>query len=346
MPRLQDACVPLAVIYYVVLTAASGLVIDGAVGLLVGLWAVLRLPRAPRVALQASVLRVWMTTFIGIYELVAGGTIMLSGDAFRVRESALIVCNHRSWMDTVILYSLARQVGSHGDVKFFAKLSLIAFPVFGIAGALLDVVVFISREISNASGHLDRTFNKLTAYDRVRPFWMISYLEGTRRTRQKLKDAVAFAKQRDLVPLEHVLQPRTKGFVSSVRALRGTATAVYDVTLGYQETDDAERHMTPPFLRTMLSPSAEPRIVHVHQRRIPIDDIPVDEEELKKWTYQLYAEKDKLLSEFHRTGAFPGPPQVWHRMSIIYFVSCSLIFWSVFVALVVLCRAVLAARHT
>jgi lysocardiolipin and lysophospholipid acyltransferase len=314
---MSDACWRAATgAYLVAVTLASGVVVDVGAGAVVAAWLLLQLPRRRLVALRSFVLRRWMRIFVGHLERFSGVTFVVSGDAFRDGEAALVVCNHRSWMDTVALYSLARQVGGDGDVKFIAKKSLLAFPVFGVAGWLLGVVIFITRRAARAGKHLDATYASLA--DPARrgwPFWLISYLEGTRRTRAKLDAAHDFAKRRDLPVLRHVLQPRTKGFVAAAAALRGTAAAVYDVTLGYEEEGDAERSVTPDFVTSLLVPSCAQRVVHVHQRRIPLDEVPQDEEEVRAWVYRLYEQKDRLLDEFARTGKFPGRAVPWHRIS-------------------------------
>jgi 1-acyl-sn-glycerol-3-phosphate acyltransferase len=306
---------------------SSLIFIDIILGVVVVSWRFLRFPVHPLVRFLSWVLRRWMALFIGHFEHFSRISLVLTGDAFRDREPAIVVSNHRSWMDSIVMYSISRQVGTNGDVKFFAKKSLLFFPVFGLVGAILDCVIFITREIDKAERRLDRTFHSLTDPKRRWPFWMISYLEGTRRTRQKLISAQDFAKKRDLKPLEHVLQPRTKGLIASVRALRGSATAVYDITIAYQETPDEKRDMTPTFLRTFLTSSAIPRIINVHQRRFDMNDIPEDDDALKAWVYKLYEEKDELLAHVKSTGVFPGQKLTWKRMPWAYFITTCFGFW-------------------
>jgi len=38
---------------------------------------------------------------------------------------------------------------------------------------------------------------------------------------------------------------------------------------------------------------------------LSIFQLPTDPEELRQWMYRLYFEKEKLLEDFYRTGAFP-----------------------------------------
>ncbi|KAI0564643.1 Lysophosphatidic acid acyltransferase [Gracilaria domingensis] len=160
------------------------------------------------------------------------------------------------------------------------------------------------------------------------PFWLINYLEGTRFTTAKREEAVQFARNRQLKVLDEVLQPRTKGFVSTVHALRADAQAVYDVTIGYSQLDSGE--MNPTFQEMYGTPSRKDRVIHVHQRRIPMSELPQDDEELKKWVYRLYEEKDELLKGFRANGKFDGRPMRWNRMTWGYWLWCQAVVYGAF----------------
>lgn len=175
-------------------------------------------------------------------------------------------------------------------------------------------------------------FSRLTDPRRNRaPYWLISYLEGTRFTQKKMERAVEFAKKRDLKVLEHVLQPRTKGFISTVQALRGSAEAVYDFTIGYKENEKKE--MSPTFGQMYFTPGTQDRVIHVHQRRIPLSEVPHDEEELKEWIYKLYEQKDELLRGFRQTGRFEGRVMRWNRITWGYWVRCQMVLFGAFLTL-------------
>lgn len=321
-------------LYFLLVVFASFTVIDLTAASLIlaytlALLSPLPAPPHPLIAFKSYTLRTWMRIFIGHFEHAARMTLTVTGDPAAPADRAVVISNHRSWYDTVTLYSLARQVGGDGDVKFVAKNSLFWCPVFGFAGWVLDVVIFIAREAARDARVLDDTYAGLS--DRGGwPFWLISYLEGTRRTRKKLAEAQAFARNRGLRPLQHVLQPRTKGFLTAVKALRGTATAVYDITLGYQEDRTAERDVSPDFLTALLVPTKTDSVIAVHQRRFDLADVPEGDEELKAWVYKLFEEKDKLLDEFYRTGKFPGRRVKWERMPMSTFLRAHASFWAIF----------------
>lgn len=311
----------------------SVVLVDGLASVAVAIWRLLKLNHRALVALCSQTLRIWFSIFMGHLEHFGGLTVVLTGDAFCPNESALVVCNHRSWADTVVIYSLARQVRMHGDVKFLAKRSLLLVPIYGFAGWVLDVVIFIKRQSESAGRRMTKVFSSLTDPRREHaPYWLINYLEGTRFTLKKLEAAHDFAKKRDLKVLTQVLQPRTKGFISTVHALRGNASAVYDITIGYQESE--EREMQPSFKQMYFTPALRNRVIHVHQRRIPLQHVPHDEEQLKKWIYKLYEQKDELLTGFRETGKFDGRPMRWNRMTWAFWLRCQFVINSLFVLFV------------
>lgn len=43
---------------------------------------------------------------------------------------------------------------------------------------------------------------------------------------------------------------------------------------------------------------------HIYLRRVPMTDVPENEEEAGKWLHELFVRKDKLQSSFHNTGDF------------------------------------------
>lgn len=317
--------------FSVTISGATVVLVNSFFGCAILLWHVLQLNRHTIAKFCSAVLRTWFSIFMGHLEYFGGLTIVLTGDAFFANESALVVCNHRSWADTVVLYSLARQVRMHGDVKFLAKRSLLLFPVFGFAGWILDVVIFIKRQSSSAGRRMGQMFSSLTDPRRGNiPYWIINYLEGTRFSEAKHRAATDFAKQRDLDTLQHLLQPRTKGFVATVHALQGNAggnaQAVYDVTIGYQQSND--KKMSPLFVDMYFLPSRKNRVIHVHQRRIPLSELPKDDDALKNWVYALYKQKDDLLHGFRETGTFNGRPMRWNRITLGYWIRCQFVIYS------------------
>lgn len=74
--------------------------------------------------------------------------------------------------------------------------------------------------------------------------------------------------------------------------------AVYDVTIGY-------KYRCPSFMDNAFG--VDPAEVHVHIRRVRLDDIPTAENEVTSWLMDTFRFKDQLLSDFHSKGHFPNP---------------------------------------
>jgi 1-acyl-sn-glycerol-3-phosphate acyltransferase len=217
------------------------------------------------------------------------------GDKIPMRENAFLISNHLTILDWAFLFSVAGRRGRLGTMKFFAKKSITYVPGFGWGIYLLDHLL-ISRNWLADKSFIASTFAKLK--QRKLPFWVISFLEGTRKTPKKLEDSHAYAKKMDLPHLKHVLLPRTKGFVATVTSLRDEISAIYDVTYAYK--GDRVPGIRDVAMRRLPD-------LHFHVRRIPIKDLPTDEKALAEWCMDAWIKKDALLEQFHTTGAFPNP---------------------------------------
>ena len=223
-------------------------------------------------------------------ETVQGIEIIFTGDTVPRNENAIVIANHQGLTDVVFLLALGLRNGRLQDFKWFAKDILRYVPGIGWGLGFLDSI-FLKRDWMKDQTSIEETFRNLK--ENKIPVWLISFLEGTRRTPAKLAASQAFATQRGLPILKHLLTPRTKGFVASVKGLRGHIHGIYDITIGYEETPSLTRMAT-----------GEVRRVHVHTRRFEISQLPTTDEGLTQWTLQLFQEKDQLLEEFYREGEF------------------------------------------
>jgi 1-acyl-sn-glycerol-3-phosphate acyltransferase len=229
-------------------------------------------------------------------EIYGRKEVAISGDPIPLRETAIIIANHRWGLDWLMIFSLAARKGMLGVCKFFAKDSVKWVPGIGWGIWLLDFP-FLARNWTEDSRTIDRTFENFTV--RKLPFWLVSHLEGTRISDSKVKKSQEFAKKKDLPVLKHVLLPRTKGFIATVQAFKRNkvAKAVYDITIMYE---DGTR---PPLgLDVALR---NPSKVSLHVRRWKIDDLPNTDEELNSWVLERWKEKDALIETFLKTGEFP-----------------------------------------
>ncbi|MFW5739516.1 MAG: lysophospholipid acyltransferase family protein [Myxococcota bacterium] len=233
----------------------------------------------------------WWGLCVTLGERLHDVNLELTGDDVPMRENAIVVVNHQDMADITFLMAFARSKDRLGDLKWFVKKPIKYVPGIGWGMVFLDCL-FVERNWSADRASIEATFQRILD-DRI-PIWLISFVEGTRTTPDKVARSQEYARKQGLAPLEHVLIPRTKGFVASMQGLRNYIDAVYDLTIGY------ERGV--PNLWQYIKGFA-PR-AHLHVRRYPVSSLPESEEEMGAWLHERFREKDQLLARFYERGAF------------------------------------------
>ena len=248
-------------------------------------------PRAFRKINRACAAGWWGMAVTGA-QLINRNQILITGIDVPRHENVIIVSNHQQMPDIPMIMAFAKSKGCLGDLKFFVKDVLKWFPGVGWGMLFLDCV-FVKRDWSSDSDHILRTFSNLV--DNKIPVWLVSFVEGTRARLHKIEASREYALSRGLEPLEHVLLPRTKGFAATVEGLREHVSAVYDLTIGYEEGV--------PTLWQYIKGSVQR--THVHVRRFPIEELPALEEDIRQWLLDRWTEKDQLLGRYYEQGTFP-----------------------------------------
>jgi len=228
------------------------------------------------------------------FEVWGGRKVVISGDFIPMRETAIVISNHRWGLDWLMIFTISARKGRLGVCKFFAKDSVKWVPGIGWGIWLLDFP-FLARDWTSDSRTIDKTFEKFS--QRRLPFWVVSHLEGTRLSKDKIRQSQEFAKKKDLPVLNHILLPRTKGFIATVQGMKknGLAKVVYDITIVY---GDGRGSSSPRYHL--------PTSVNLHVRRYLLDDLPNSDEELNTWTLERWKEKDALIEGFIQNGEFPN----------------------------------------
>jgi len=225
-------------------------------------------------------------------EKLYGTRVEISGDDVPAGENAVLVVNHQEMVDIPVLFSLAWRKKRLGDMKWFVKDIVKYVPGFGWGLAFLDTL-FVKRNWTADKNKIAKTFRKVM-HHRV-PLWLVTFTEGTRLKFNKLKESQQYAMERNLTRLQHVMVPRTKGFVATLEGLRGHVDAVYDITIGYVDGVPNIMHWAKGHVKR----------AHLHVRRFAISDIPQEKEKLAEWLHERFQEKDRLLEHYYAHGAFP-----------------------------------------
>uniref|UniRef100_A0A5B6YRU7 1-acylglycerol-3-phosphate O-acyltransferase n=1 Tax=Davidia involucrata TaxID=16924 RepID=A0A5B6YRU7_DAVIN len=235
----------------------------------------------------------WLALWPFLFEKINRTKVIFSGETVPARERVLLIANHRTEVDWMYLWDLALRKGCLGYIKYVLKSSLMKLPVFGWGFHILE---FISVE---RKWEIDEPIMRqmLSTFTNPQdPLWLAVFPEGTDFTEQKCIRSQKFAAENGLPVLKNVLLPKTRGFCACLEILRGSLDAVYDITIAY-------KHRCPFFLDNVFG--VDPSEVHIHVRRIPIEEIPASETESATWLMDIFQFKDQLLSDFNARGHFP-----------------------------------------
>jgi lysocardiolipin and lysophospholipid acyltransferase len=250
-------------------------------------------PFAPRA------FRRWNTALAQLYwsriawavETVNGVPVQCSGARLQSKENALLICNHLSAVDTLMLLAWAEKSHRVGTVRFFVKDVLKYLPGPGWGMYFLDCI-FLKRDWQADKKNLQQTIERYKAYDD--PFcWMI-FPEGTRLRPSKVAESQDRAAAKGLPLWSHVLIPHSRGVIATLAALDEKLDAVYDATIAYPEGI--------PTVAQLLR-GATPKVV-MHVERWGRDELPKDRKALVQWLEERFGAKDQRLGRLHTTGAW------------------------------------------
>lgn len=206
----------------------------------------------------------------------------------------LVVSNHQSWADILILQNVLR--GHIPILKFFTKRELVWVPFIGLAMWFLGFpyVRRLSREqiaVDPSLAQLDRaaTLDACRAFREV-PTSVLSFLEGTRFT--PAKHAAQPAR------FNRLLNPKLGGVSYVVATLHDRLDRVLDITITYPGG-------VPSFWALMQGRCRRVEVLvqmHVVPEAIEhLDDPDVVRERLQPWIEALWRDKDARLQSSNGT---------------------------------------------
>ena len=232
-----------------------------------------------------------------VLELVYRMKVVVTGDRIPWNEGCVIVMNHRTQMDWVLLWNLLARFGDIRCCKIILKNSLKQIP--GAGWAMQQAMfLFLSRKWESDSRHFNSVLNYFIETDK--PVQILLFPEGTDFCEETKVSSDKFAKQRDLPTYHYVLHPRTRGFFELVKTLRyGNIKSVVDLTVGYPVN-------IPSGFRSFVIGNF-PEQAHFNIKRYLIEDFPKDDESLQEWCRQRWSEKEDILRVFYDRGQFDQP---------------------------------------
>lgn len=207
----------------------------------------------------------------------------------------LVVCNHQSWLDIVLLQRLFNR--KIPVLKFFIKDQLKWVPLLGFSWWAMGSPFMkrYSKEYLLKKPHkkgqdLAATGKALDLFKKT-PSTIMNFVEGTRFTTAK--------KQLQQSPYQHLLKPKAGGIGFVISAMGEQIPNLLDVTIVYP----AKQHSLWDFLCHRIDSIT----LHVRQIPIPrqflkgglIEDEGI-QGEFRTWLNAHWAEKDKLIASLQQ----------------------------------------------
>lgn len=246
-----------------------------------------------------------------LFETWSGVEFHFYGDPLPdVAENVLYISNHQCTVDWVVAETLClRQGGYGGRNRYILKDSLKYVPLYGWQlGARGGV--FVKRHKEKDQEKIIRRLNELVEKD-VNT-WLVIFPEGTRfdpRNPKVLKNSQEHAGALGIPRLNHVLSPRTTGFELILKHIKRHFNAVYDITIMYDGPEACKRdtlaRLPAPNMFKFFSGYCTK--VHIHIKRVPIEQLPDTPEDQRKWLYSSYIEKERLIHTMLTSGKFDQP---------------------------------------
>ena len=201
-------------------------------------------------------------------------------DGLKPNAWYLVVANHQSWVDIVVLQKIFHR--KIPMLKFFLKKELIWVPILGIAWWALDFPFM--RRSSSVQKDFETARQACDKFKLI-PVSVMNFIEGTRFTGEK--------RQKQNSPYRHLLKPKAGGIAIVLGAMGEQLQAILDVTIVYPEGVQE--------IWSFLCSKA--MTVRVQIRQIPVTSELVGDylgdREFRKgfnlWLNSLWAEKDRLL---------------------------------------------------
>lgn len=223
-------------------------------------------------------------------------------EGLRPDLSYLVLCNHQSWVDIVVLQKVFNR--RIPFMRFFLKRELIWVPLLGLAWWALDFpfVRRYSREFLQRHPELRGKDLEITrkACDRFkgRPVSIMNFVEGTRFTTAK--------HSRQQSPYRHLLKPKSGGVGFALGTMGEQIDGLLDITIVYPGGV--------PRLWDLASGRVPRVIVHVQYRDIPADfsdserhTTTATRNRLRAWIEGHWKEKDARIAKGHASASQEAP---------------------------------------
>jgi 1-acyl-sn-glycerol-3-phosphate acyltransferase len=217
------------------------------------------------------------------------------GEELKKEGWYLMISNHLSWTDIVVLCSVFRN--RIPIPKFFLKQQLLYVPFLGLACWALDMPFmkrysreYLLKHPEKRGEDLETTRRSCEKF-KTMPTTVVNYVEGTRFTEAK--------RQKSDESFQYLLPPKPGGIAYTLAAMGEQFEKIIDVTLAYPE------NRTSPFKDALMGKMTRIVVtIKLHELDEQIrGDYFQDKQhkrQFQQWLRRVWLEKDQRLQDIHR----------------------------------------------
>ncbi len=235
----------------------------------------------------------WLWATLNLWMLNVNNDIkwqVEGGEELSLEKWYLMMSNHISWSDIVILTSVLKDKMPMS--KFFLKHDLLYVPFVGLACWGLDMPFMKRHSREFLLRHPERRNDDFEAIQKSckkfqqTPTTLVNFVEGTRASQEKLATVKT--------PYQHLLKPKTGGLAFALSAMGPILDGIVNVTLAYPENQES------PFI-DMLKGNLTSVVVHikVHPMDENVNGDYFKDKAFKRrfhsWLNNEWKEKDEYL---------------------------------------------------
>jgi 1-acyl-sn-glycerol-3-phosphate acyltransferase len=222
----------------------------------------------------------------------------------RERKSLVILSNHVSYADWVVLLALASQCGSMGGAAKIVTRDIVkSIPGIGWS-TVLGRYPILSRSWDKDMATLADIIAQYNKENEMEiPSWIFIFPEGTfvdDTCDSRITKSKEFCRDNAIEPYTYVLCPRERGTNSIIA---NCEFPIIDITLSYDKPyatnnrlDDSSRKV--PSISNFISAP------YIDNISINIREIERDFAKQDKWLYKLFKEKEDILKQMREGGEY------------------------------------------
>ncbi|KAH0949499.1 hypothetical protein HN011_006645 [Eciton burchellii] len=262
----------------------------------------------------------WLLAMVSMWTWSAGYDIIEQGDDIQkiINEKTLVIANHQSTGDVPILMTSFNAKPNVLPNLMWIMDRLFKLTNFGIVSILHQDFFIVSGRKRREESLKQLEKHLLESYIPLDRKWLVLFPEGGFLCKRR-ESSQKYAKKNNLPILENVTLPRV-GAMQTIFDVLGPARSndmqdqqlnnrpsmtvakpeiswVLDITIAYPQGKPLD-------LSTIITGSRSPCETVLFYRVFPSSVVPREPEQLSKWLYDRWVEKETLLKHFYKHGTF------------------------------------------